>query len=259
MSEALAMGYFFADSTTSVNNIPSTHAAILHIYWLDSALTQRISLHVEASAHQWKLISLHTASSDKFQLFPWHKWFSSGANVCLLMCRWVSPAPCCMHPRANCMYASRGLHPGSSPSLLNIHRKLVTSWYGRDSSVGRASDWRSGGPQFDPGSRHFILLHSLRVKKSDTSNSPTCLHWWYGIVVRIKSHVTVIPAVMVCELLHQQTLYFVHLNLPAWQRVRVVKKMDSKSIGLCPRGFESCRCRLSSIIKFTERSGISHE
>ena len=32
-----------------------------------------------------------------------------------------------------------------------------------------------------------------------------------------------------------------------WQRVRVVKEMDSKSIGLCPRGFESlrCRCRLS--------------
>ena len=26
---------------------------------------------------------------------------------------------------------------------------------GRDSSVGRALDWRSKGPRFDPGSRHF--------------------------------------------------------------------------------------------------------
>ena len=28
---------------------------------------------------------------------------------------------------------------------------------GRDSSVGRALDWRSKGPRFDPGSRHFAL------------------------------------------------------------------------------------------------------
>ena len=27
--------------------------------------------------------------------------------------------------------------------------------YSRDSSVGRALDWRSKGPRFDPGSRHF--------------------------------------------------------------------------------------------------------
>ena len=27
------------------------------------------------------------------------------------------------------------------------------------------------------------------------------------------------------------------------QRVRVVKETDSKSVGLCPRRFESCRCR----------------
>ena len=26
----------------------------------------------------------------------------------------------------------------------------------RDSSVGRALDWRSKGPRFDPGSRHFL-------------------------------------------------------------------------------------------------------
>ena len=28
-----------------------------------------------------------------------------------------------------------------------------------------------------------------------------------------------------------------------WQRVRAVKEMDSKSIGLCPQGFESPRYR----------------
>ena len=31
--------------------------------------------------------------------------------------------------------------------------------------------------------------------------------------------------------------------LPLRQCVRVVKEMDSKSIGLCPQGFESPRCR----------------
>ena len=30
--------------------------------------------------------------------------------------------------------------------------------------------------------------------------------------------------------------------------VRAVKEMDSKSIGLCPQGFESPRCRISIIL-----------
>ena len=33
-------------------------------------------------------------------------------------------------------------------------------------------------------------------------------------------------------------------SVSARQCVRVVKEMDSKSIGLCPQGFESPRCRL---------------
>ena len=38
----------------------------------------------------------------------------------------------------------------------------------RDSSVGRASDWRSEGPWFDPGSRHVCFasnLHTYRSKR----------------------------------------------------------------------------------------------
>ena len=35
--------------------------------------------------------------------------------------------------------------------------------------------------------------------------------------------------------------------LPLRQCVRVVKEMDSKSIGLCPQGFESPRCRFSML------------
>ena len=31
--------------------------------------------------------------------------------------------------------------------------------------------------------------------------------------------------------------------------VRAVKEMDSKSIGLCPQGFESPRCRSSTILE----------
>ena len=36
------------------------------------------------------------------------------------------------------------------------------------------------------------------------------------------------------------------------QRVRVVKETDLKSVGLCPRRFESCRCRIcpySSVVE----------
>ena len=48
---------------------------------------------------------------------------------------------------------------------------------GRDSSVGRALDWRSKGPRFDPGSRQFfgafnqkkaswrVLLHVVKKRK----------------------------------------------------------------------------------------------
>ena len=28
----------------------------------------------------------------------------------------------------------------------------------RDSAVGSALDWRSKGPRFDPGSRHFVVF-----------------------------------------------------------------------------------------------------
>ena len=35
-----------------------------------------------------------------------------------------------------------------------------------------------------------------------------------------------------------------------WQCVRAAKEMDSKSIGLCPQGFESPRCRLCSFKRF---------
>ena len=39
---------------------------------------------------------------------------------------------------------------------------------GRDSSVGRALDWRSKGPRFDPGSRQFFGRFHLYMRKSAT-------------------------------------------------------------------------------------------
>ena len=39
-------------------------------------------------------------------------------------------------------------------------------------------------------------------------------------------------------------LYFLHFNLNSVRHLgREVKAADSKSAGLCPRRFESCRCR----------------
>ena len=56
------------------------------------------------------------------------------------------------------------------------------------------------------------------------------------------------------------------LSVLAWRRagsherqcVRVVKESDSKSDGLCPRGFESPRCRFSRWRKFDEKVGTVH-
>ncbi len=43
--------------------------------------------------------------------------------------------------------------------IYNLH-KLYKSC--RDSSVGRALDWRSKGPRFDPGSRHFFFKQACK-------------------------------------------------------------------------------------------------
>ena len=40
-----------------------------------------------------------------------------------------------------------------APSKSRFYQVIQTS---RDSSVGRALDWRSKGPRFDPGSRHWL-------------------------------------------------------------------------------------------------------
>ena len=44
---------------------------------------------------------------------------------------------------------------------LKTYRKLVVSFSSRDSSVGRALDWRSKGPWFDPGSRQFNCSNNV--------------------------------------------------------------------------------------------------
>ena len=44
---------------------------------------------------------------------------------------------------------------GSSFQVIPVDScKSGLTWESRDSSVGRALDWRSKGPRFDPGSRH---------------------------------------------------------------------------------------------------------
>ena len=44
---------------------------------------------------------------------------------------------------------------GVSPASLC---RATTNHIGRNSSAGRALDWRSKGPWFDPGFRHFLIL-----------------------------------------------------------------------------------------------------
>ena len=51
---------------------------------------------------------------------------------------------------------------------LNNHLQFIS----RDSSVGRALDWRSKGPRFDPGSRQFIFFMSVLAYRS------SCTKWF---------------------------------------------------------------------------------
>ena len=48
---------------------------------------------------------------------------------------------------------------GSSFQVIPVDScKSGLTWESRDSSVGRALDWRSKGPRFDPGSRQFCQI-----------------------------------------------------------------------------------------------------
>ncbi len=69
--------------------------------------------------------------------------------------------------------------------------------------------------------------------KSKPKPTSTCVE-----LVYVPSSRTLLPA---SAALHTLSKYSV---ASARQCVRVVKEMDSKSIGLCPQGFESPRCRL---------------
>ena len=62
---------------------------------------------------------------------------------------------------------------------------LERSCYGRDSSVGRASDRRSEGPRFDPGSRHTFTYLTL------------CLGLWFRALVGCHCVRRCVPA-LVC-------------------------------------------------------------
>ena len=50
----------------------------------------------------------------------------------------------------------------------------------RDSSVGRALDWRSKGPRFDPGSRHFNYWYFQVLNKIILRFNVFIKHQWYS-------------------------------------------------------------------------------
>ena len=62
----------------------------------------------------------------------------------------------CMHVPCAYHRVKNAVAPPYSPVC------IFFSVSSRDSSVGRASDRRSEGPRFDPGSRHFLIfLHAV--------------------------------------------------------------------------------------------------
>ena len=73
-----------------------------------------------------------------------------------LSSRWARVVGCCAAPLDHCLWGLLG-GDGSFCYLC----AQVADLQSRDSSVGRASDWRSEGPRLDPGSRQLLIVHMV--------------------------------------------------------------------------------------------------
>ena len=89
-------------------------------------------------------------------LEPAIPWF-----VVRCLIRWATGPPliknswfcrCLLH---DCYKMAANIETGGLVLKSSRSTFLLSCSYSRDSSVGRALDWRSKGPRFDPGSRHF--------------------------------------------------------------------------------------------------------
>jgi hypothetical protein len=109
--------------------------------------------------------------------------------------------------------------PGSpAPCPTTSSESAKSSWLGY-SALARATRVRVPVAEFGP----------VKSKPKPTS---TCVEF-----VHVPSSWTLVPD---SAALHTLSKYSI---ASARQRVRMVKEMDSKSIGLCPQGFESPHCR----------------
>ena len=76
-------------------------------------------------------------------------------------------------------------------------------------------------------------------------------HWWRHSLTHFHMCLTVCLSSDQCTIMCYDTPCTLHTHRALhseayiwWQHGRVVKAIDSKSIGLCPRRFKSCCCRM---------------
>ena len=91
---------------------------------------------------------------------------------------------------------------------------------GRNSSVGRALDWRSKGPWFDPGFRHLKFLFSIfsfRIKEKAISH--LFISWNEGYLETLAYDHTsfVFDSIFFIQLMFQTELFFIYfINCQYW-------------------------------------------
>ena len=97
-------------------------------------------------------------------LEPAIPWF-----VVRCLIRWATGPPliknswfcrCLLH---DCYKMAANIETGGLVLKSSRSTFLLSCSYSRDSSVGRALDWRSKGPRFDPGSRHSFSWNNFAI------------------------------------------------------------------------------------------------
>ena len=93
-----------------------------------------------------------------------------------------------------------------------------------------------------------VINKARRLIEYTALHAAVCGRLWLQLRLYVRRRIFARVELCACRRLRTKKLIQHH-----WQRVRVVKEVDSKSTGLCPREFKSRRCRFFVDAKLTPK------
>ena len=121
--------------------------------WLTNAKRQKHSMSMQVGSWCSGITSASHAEGPGFKSQWVHFLFPQRHAACL---RCAGLAMC----ESNCLHSENNWLQALRTCVFPPKNKARLVWHRRDSSVGRASDRRSEGPRFDPGSRHHFCMQT---------------------------------------------------------------------------------------------------